>query len=526
MRSSSSSRPLGLISVILGVLLIVAVPNLLNSHPLGKEFIPPEHWSYDALTRFEILGFVKLPSEKPYHRDDVIGYVEEIDKNLDSSGEILGSRDRFNLDRLRSEFGDAVSKQDPKSRYDPPLLYLEEDPFYLEGDIELGLRPEKPLLDDRWWVFGLSNVSAKLHFRDWITYELRYRFTYGPERDDRSHKRKPSPRETSWYGLTSLYERSYLVFHWKRLTLFWGRDYADWGPTDDGNLLISETAESLDKLGGRLAFRRFRLTFLHSHLFFDPRRTFSAHRLEFDISALTIGVGETAVYPDRGIDPIYTLPLSSFYANQFNETKDDNLLWSFDLKYRLRRGALLYGSFLIDDFQFQRDGENPDKIGFDVGGRFALGDPVPVTVRFRYRYIDIYTYTHADSLKYHVAGAGDPLAGFPPLGAMEGPDGDLIRLDADVFPRPDVTTSVTFSMRRQGEGNDYRKFEEGLDPFPSFPSGVVEKTFFVGLGLRWELVRNSVVGLDLGWASVENRDNEPGRDEENSTLRVYALWDL
>ncbi len=505
----------------------MVAPGAVSPQSIGQEFIPPEHWSYDALDRFEALGLVRLPSETPFSRPQIIGFVREIEANVARSNRTLGSRERYNRDRLVTEFTASGSLENPKTRFDPPVLFLNEKPFFLEGDVDLSVAPSKPLFDDRWWVYGVSNLSAKLHIRELFTYEVRYRLVYGPERDDRVHKAKLSPRERSWNGLTSLYERAYVVFRWKKLTLFGGRDYEDWGPTDRGNLIVSRTAGSLDKIGGRLAFKNLRLSFFHSYLTVEEtRRTLSAHRLEFDVRSLTFGLSETVLYTGRGIDPVYALPLSAFYANQYNERGDDNVIWADDVKYRARSHVLLYGSLLIDDFQFERDGTAPDMLGFDLGGRFVLSNPVPLTVRLEYRYVDIYTYTHRDSLKYHVTGRGDPLAGDAPLGAIEGPDGDVARLEADYFPRPSVTTSAFMTFRRRGEGNDYRKHEPGLDPSPPFPSGVVEETLSFGLGLRWEFERNSSAGLAIEHAIVRNRDHQPDADDNSTMFRAFFIWDL
>ncbi len=513
--------------VFLTVLPLSAAPPAARSQSIGQEFIPPENWCYTALERFEALGLVVLPSQALYTRPEVVRFAEVIRRAADAPGVELAARDRFNLERLEQEFSSERAQSEPRSRYDKPALYIDEDPVRLEADLDFSMAPAKPLFDDRWWVFGLSNPTARIHIGNWITYEVRYRLTYTEERDEWEHKNKPSPRERSWNGLTSLYERSYLVFHWKPVTLYWGRDYEDWGPSSGGNLIVSKTAESLDKLGGRLEFRSIRLSFFHSYLSLDePRRTLSAHRLEFDVRDFTFGLSETALYTGRGIDPVYALPLSAFYANQYNERGDDNIIWSIDAKYRARRGLLLYGSLLIDDFQFERDGTAPDKLGFDLGTRLAWGDPAPLTLSLQYRYVDIYTYTHRDSLNYHVTGRGDPLEGDPPLGALQGPDTDALDLQAEYFIRPDVTMTAAVSLRRAGEGNDYRKHDNSLDPFPPFPSGIVERTAAFGVGVLWELRGNSSVLFDVQHAFVKNQDHVAGADDESTSFRAILTWDI
>lgn len=506
---------------------LAVAPTAARSQTVGQEFIPPEHWSYSALDCFETLGLVVLPSQALFTRTEIADFTRKIRRAVDSSGRTLGARDRFNLERLEEEFASDAAREDPRTRYDKPVVCLEDKPLIFEGDLDVSLAPEKPLFDDRWWPFVVSSPTLKLHLADWLTYEVRYRLTYTSERDEWQHKNKPSPRETSWNGLASLYERSYLVFRWKPLVLFWGRDYEDWGPDDDGNLIVSRTAESLDKLGGRLTFRNVRLSFFHAFLTNeDPRRTLSAHRLEFDASDFTFGLSETVIYTGRGIDPVYALPLSAFYANQFNERGDDNVLWSVDAKYRARDGLLFYGSLLIDDFQFERDDGAPDKLGFDIGGRFAVGGPLPLTIAAKYRYVDIYTYTHRDSLMYYVAGKGDLLSGDPPLGAVEGPDTDVLKLRAECFPWPSVTATAFAAFQRRGEGNDYRIHEEGRDPTPPFPSGVVERTTSFGVGAVWELDGGSSLGVDLEHAVVKNRDHSTGHDDESTLIRAFVTWDL
>ncbi|MEE9270048.1 MAG: hypothetical protein V3V49_07280 [Candidatus Krumholzibacteria bacterium] len=493
---------------------------------LGHEFLPPEHWSYDALYRFESLGLVDLPSYKLFSRDDIIGFAERVDQTVRDRGRQLSRRDRFNLDRLRSEFTDDASRRNPLVRYNPPLLYTTDEPFRFEGDLDLSLVPQDKLAGERWEFLGVSSPTARVHVDDKITYEVRYRLTMGPERGSRARNAKPSPRERSFKGLTSLFERSYIVFPWKQVTLFWGRDFVDWGPSADGNLLVSQTAESLDKFGARLNFKNLHVSTFYANLSAEASRSLSAHRLEVDMSRLVFGVSEAVLYVDRGFDPAYSLPLSSFYANQFNERSDDNVLWSVDLKYRLGRAGVVYGAFLIDDFQFERDNKNPDKIAFDVGARTAFVRPLPLTVRLRYRFVDIYTYSHRDSGKAFVTGFGEPSQGDPFLGAEQGPDSDRLQVSAELYPRPDVVSTLSFFYQRRGEGNDFRRFEPGLDASPPFPLGVVEKTYSFGYRVLWELAAGSLIGVNVRHEYVRNSDHVRGANGWRTAVRADLRWDF
>ncbi len=462
-----------------------------------------------------------------FTRPDVIGYVEQILRSIEVTETLLSARDRFNLDRLQKEYTLPEAQSDPKTRFDPPAIWAKDAPLYLEGDVALSFVPGKPLHDPKWAFFLTGNPDLRLHFKDWVTWEVRYRLTFGPERGDRVDRRKPSRREKSFKGLTSLYERAYLVYQWKRrVTLFWGRDYSNWGPSEVGNLILSDTAGSLDKWGARIGFKNLLFSFLNATLSASADRRFAAHRLEMRFGPAVLGLSEAVIYTGRGFDHMYLLPLSSFYSNQFNEQleNNDNATWEFDLKYEVTNGLLLYGSFLIDDYQFEDD-PYPDKLAFDVGGRVALVDPLPATFRFQYRYIDIYTYTHEDSINYWVTGDVD-LSLDNPLGASLGPDSDRAYIDMAVYPIPSLTTLLSFSLERRGEGNDWRQFVAGDDPNPKFPSGVVEKTYGYGLGLEWELRGNSSIGVNFIQARVKNVAHQQDIDDWLTSVFMHVTWNL
>jgi len=506
--------------------LLFIVPTKVISEEIGHEFLPPEHWSYTAFTRFEVLGFCKLPSERPYSRDDAIRYVKEIGQSVAARNTTLSPRDRFNLDRLNREFQDAESRANPKARFDPPVLYTSDGPLHLEADIDLGLVGVDPLNSQQWDFFGTFNPTIRLHFPGSLTYDVRYRLVMGPERDGRERNAKTSPRERSWRGLTTLYERSYLTYRREHGTIFFGRDYVDWGPAEDRNVIISQEAGSLDKLGGRLQFKNFRLSVVHAILSSPDERYLSAHRLEMVFGKVTLGLSETVIHRDRFLDPAYVLPFSSFYANQFSERGDDNVLWAIDMKYPVIDGLMVDGSLLLDDFQYERGDSTPDNIAFNLGIRAAMAQPVPVNFGLRYRRVTIYTYTHRDSLNAHVSGTGDPNMGDSILGVVEGPDTDLLTADVDYFPLPRLTATVFFSLLRRGEGNDFRTFQPGDEHDPSFPSGVVERTTSLGLRLAWVFDGNSLATAEIVRTQVRNENHVLGADDWRTAARVLLRWNL
>jgi len=493
---------------------------------VGQEFIPPDHWAYRALDRFESLGLCNVPGDAPFTRPEFIKLVSEITEN--AFDRRLSPRDRFQLDRLEKEFTEFESIRNPQARWDPPTFFLEERPIIFELDFDLtGIAQEEFLSEFGTEYYAASSPEFKLHFSDHATYNGRYRLIMGPEHGDRARNEKPSARERSFKGLTSLFELSYVILGWNNIHVFYGRNYVEWGPANWGSLITPGYNLSLDQLGWRAKLKWFRLNMFSGQLSPLSQRWLAGHRLEMLFSRLTIGLSETVLYTGKDWDPIYAFPLSIFYANQFNEREnDDNIYWEADLKYSVLDALTLYGSLLIDDYQFERDGENPDKIAYDVGGRLALQFPVATTWRAGYRLVDIYTYTHKDSSNVYVSGEGLLFEGDTLLGGEPGPDTITWRIEGDFYPLANlILTGLVFSERR-GEGSDMRAYQPGDPVNPDLPSGVVQRTLGWGLRLRWELPRDSWVEAGYSRAKISNYGHVSDNDETTNAFRLAVRYDF
>ena len=97
----------------------------------------------------------------------------------------------------------------------------------------------------------------------------------------------------------------------------------------------------------------------------------AGHRLEIRLPArIYAGISETVLYTGRDLDWAYLVPFGAFYANQYNEKEDDNILWSADLRVPVTRGLVLSGELLMDDFQYESDPPSPGQARLDsAGGR-------------------------------------------------------------------------------------------------------------------------------------------------------------
>jgi hypothetical protein len=492
---------------------------------VGHERIPLESWSYRAIERFEALGACTLAEDRPFTRDEFIRIVETI--VAWAPDQTLSPRDAYDLGRLQREYTAPAARADPRQRYDR-ALYAADSSLAIEADFDIRGFAERPLFGDEVEYFVGSAPTAKVHIGGRVTYDLRYQLLFGPEHDERADDHKPSRRTKSFNGLTSLFDRSYVLATWPHVDLIAGRDYVDWGPARaGGGLLTPGLRFSIDQLGGRLRYGAFRLDAFQGQLFGDPERWMAGHRLEATFGRTVVGLSEAVVYNSRGIDMLYLLPLAWFYANQFNERdNDDNVVWSVDAKSHPIDGLTINGSLLIDDFQFEREEGYPDKIGFDVGFLWVPDRPLGLTLRGSYRRVDIYTYSHVDSLSMYVTGAGDLSAGDVLLGGIPAPDAESWRVDVEVFPRPIFSVVAGVFGARIGEGRDVRGFEPGDDKDPPFPSGVVDETIGFDFGGRYGLGGDSSVSFLYAHASAKNRGNVAGDDPVTDAFRVEIRWDI
>lgn len=489
----------------------------------GTENVPLRHWAYEALERFESLGLLWLSHDRPYSRRQMAEYVASIRANSNESAG-LGERDRFQLGRLEEEF----LHDSPPDRYDRPVLFASDEKNWAAFDLFGGPFVQQVPNDAKVDPFLFLELSLLVQWGDNFAFDALYDLVYGPERGDRAHKGKPFPRTQSWHGLVSEFQRGYLRWQGGNVDLVLGREEVDWGPSNRQNLLLSRKAKSLDQVQFSLSLAGFNLNLLQGRLAAGEERWVAAHRLDYTFGRwLVLGLSESVVYEGRFLDPAYIFPFSWFYANQWNERADDNILWSFDAKLKAFPGTLLYGELLIDDLQFEDD-PAPDKLGYTLGARAALarGFWTP-ELQLEYTRIDIYTYSHKDSLvTRYLTGDGDPEAGNTLIGNDLGPDADRWRIELGVFPAGPLRLGLQSVWERRGEGNDLTPWERGLPIDPPFPSGSVEKTWLGEFSARCDVGGGGRFAMRAGLLDRVNREGVDGDDSSDGFFRVDLFWDF
>lgn len=502
-------------AIIVAAVLLLLVP---SSVRCSDETIPPRSWIYPALRSFETLRLVDLDPVSPYSRSEVEFYVDRILQSMKGGDVDLTPRQEFLLGRLRAEF--QGMENSPEKREDSPIWTMREGKRFFSLDLAAGGALVKRVEYEDGEANGLLIPTFLLGMGGAVTFETDYIIRMGPERDGEEEY----TRVKDWRGLTSEYERGYVAFAGNRWRLQLGRDYIQWGPTGPGGLLMSSTARSHDHIAFDLSMGRFTLRMFQAVLDSYAPRRLAGHRLEIRLPArIYAGISETVLYTNRDFDWAYLVPFGAFYANQYNEKEDDNILWSVDLRVPVTRGLILSGEFLMDDVQYESDPPAPNKLGWTIRAD-ALVMPWghDLEMRASYTRIDIYTYSHKDSLlTAYVTGNGEKAVNTI-IGDQLGPDADrwLLRISTPLHPR--ALLSLEGTWIRRGEGNDMRQWEWGEDPDPHFPSGNVTDERVYAAGLRIDLGRGSFVEAMGGVAALSGGGEE--RDEGFGHLSL--LWDF
>ncbi len=490
--------------------------------PLHASFetYPPDSWVYPALRTFELLGLVQLEPIIPYSRDDIEFYLNRVLSGIDTEKPVLTARQCFLLDRLKEEFLGKASR--PHDREDRPVyLYRQGDRFF-SFDLSTGVAFVKSAEEEKGEVDGLAFPSVLIDFGKRVTLETSYRITLAPERGSNVHNRKPSARVKSFRGVTVEYERALLSLRGSRWKIRLGRDYMNWGSGRSEGLLLSQTAGSLDHLAVDLSMGRFRLSTIHTIL--DPQipRFLAGHRLTVRLPrGIYIGIGETVLYAGRDFDLVYLLPVTSYYVTQFNERGDDNVLWSIDWKIPLRRGFIVYGEFLVDDFQYEKDPPAPHRLGMNLTAEALItvfGREIELLCG--YTYIDIFTYAHKDSLlTRYVTGNGDRALNNI-IGSPLGPDADRWNLSVSIPVHPRIALTLGARVTRRGEGSNLREWDRIEDPHPPFPSGAVVREKEISLDQVIDLGRGSFIAACGGWRSLSGANSLNEQKEGFAHLRL------
>jgi len=492
--------------------------------------LPLDHWAYPLLERLAARGIVEIDlATRPIARSAVRkALLERRARSHDtlSVGRELSERETWALEKLEDEFienavdrptlarrdGDAVIalglKLGTEIRHSDVVSAPHESLSIRGGHASLEeMRASADVSYELW-----GGVGDAVGF--WSTATVLMEGQNGPR------VTRLSSRAKTWRGFAAAVDEAYFKLERERYSVAAGRRGPAWGAARWGRLLISGTAPTLDGIAADLRVGSLSLYALHAVLEYETIGTeedlsesdhvfMAAHRAVVDGRWGELGVSEAVVYSATIPEPPYLIPLIPYYLSQHNERENDNVLWSLDVLGRPFRGLDVYGEFLVDDLQYERDTGHPDKYGATIGAaHYGSVSGSDVETRLEYSNVRKWTYTH-ESIEHRFAQDGRP------IGFDLGPDADRVTLEVVYHPSVKWSTRLGLASARKGEGTIADPFHESDNAEPTFPSGDVRTTRRVSLDLLYD-----DLGVLSGGLGASYRDSEGGGSDDDG----WEIW--
>ena len=203
------------------------------------------------------------------------------------------------------------------------------------------------------------------------------------------------------------FSEAYVSATWNWGSAAIGREKRMIGSGISNQMLLSTNAQPFDAVTLTAHAGAFRFLFLHGFLlseleiheqgrpYYDSKYV-AMHRAEADIAgAVRFGVFESVVYSQRELDFGYLIPVNFYKSAEHAGGDRDNPMLGFDLATLFLPGTQLYGSWLIDDVDFSRLGDEWWGNKFLWQGGVMNATLLPNTdIALEYTRIDPYVYTH------------------------------------------------------------------------------------------------------------------------------------
>ncbi|RPJ44219.1 MAG: hypothetical protein EHM19_07125 [Candidatus Latescibacterota bacterium] len=290
-------------------------------------------------------------------------------------------------------------------------------------------------------------------------------------------------------GITGDFRLAYAAFRFAGVRLTAGRRAIAWGTGDAGTLILQGGSPPLDQIGidaARGVFSAHAFVASLDDLPIDgtdvsARRWLSGHRLSVRLGdRLRVAVSETVLYggEDRGLDWAHANPLLVYYAVDWNRRGDDNVLWGADAYLRAHPLLDLYGEFLADDFQYDRETE-PNQIAFLVGGR-AKGPARFASVFVDAEYARVNNWVYGHEMPWNRYVNGNALLGHP-----IGPDADRLLVRLLLRRGQNLELLAQHEHRREGEGSIDDPRDAAVPNGTGFLTGKVTTRDLPALELRF-----------------------------------------
>jgi hypothetical protein len=505
------------------ILLLSAALSLLPGTGLASSDLrdlPLSHWSNPVLDRFNARGYLTLSETRPYRRDEVAASLSKFLNRVRSGEFILSDADLYNLKRLTQEFlPDAGFEK--RRLVERDLVHYGTDKVFAGGDIAAtGIttvsRLTSPVYQGRFDLDMWGSTGKSFVFDQ--------KFTAVIEKENEREVRT-APNVMSWRGGKLLTDWSYFRFKMPWFTATLGRSQKWWGPGRFGTLLLSDNAPAFDALDLAFSFKRVGFHAFAGILSTEQERYLSGHRLTIAVPGrVDLGFSEVVVYQAPNMLPAYVNPLLPYYAVQWNERGDDNILWAMDAAWRPGYGMKWYAELLMDDVIYEQGRTPaPQKLGFLAG--LAWADPVRLRdtdLKMEYAGNLKWVYTHR---RYDNRYVGSDTASV--LGHWLGPDAEALSVTLEHRFHPRLNLGCGYELVNHGEGAVGMAHDPLRDGTRTeFLSGVVERQSLGTVLIDWSPFYWMTMNLKGRFGKAGNVGHISGveQDISSGSLSLKLDW--
>jgi hypothetical protein len=285
---------------------------------------------------------------------------------------------------------------------------------------------------------------------------------------------------------------AYLTAQIGPLTALLGRGWEAWlGGAGRESMMLSAHGPPMDRLSLRAKWTRFEARGMFASVDdvvltesdglatgTPPQRVhrfLAAHALTARITpSWEVTLGETALLTRRGggVDLAFVNPVTIYVVAENDSShaggaSDENNLTAFASTRFVRGGAAIEAELVIDDIQIDAaDRENlPHQLAWRLASTLAVPMARPASVGVEYRRVGSYTYLR----DYYAAVYQQYDA---PIGSELGPDADMLRASAELWPNARMRLTGGVARWRQGAQRIFDRPSEGAfghagEPFPS-----------------------------------------------------------
>jgi len=297
--------------------------------------------------------------------------------------------------------------------------------------------------------------------------------------------------------------KSYFCLNIRDVSFLFGRENVKWGPSKFGSLMFSGLTPDFDQLKIIVNLKPFTFVWLHGSLRSDfSSKWISSHRLAISLTdKVNIGLNESVIYGDRGLEVAYLNPLIPYLIAEHTLGDKDNVSLGFDFDINCMKGFKIFGELFVDDLFA------PWELFSDYwGNKFAFNfgtfwvNPLQIVdsdLRIEYTRIEPYVYTHDKEVNvfenYNIC-----------LGSFLQPNSDCLIFKFRKYLNSFLYYRIKYYFSRHGRGDKREPHMTSDNEKKEFLEGIVEKVNKISTGITGEIRHDCTFYCDITYKQTDN----------------------